>query len=181
MATQRQENTHEAPTRAPRAQGPVQDTLADPLSGHTLSDPLTVQADNGLDAKSSEAVRSVASEGLSGSGGTIPYSGEIQSSFGSYDVSGIQAHTDTRAQTAAAQIGANGYSSGDHIALGAGASKHTVAHEAAHSVVSEHSNVQLSNGVGSSGDRYEKHADTVADAVVSGKSAEPLLDRFLGN
>jgi len=40
--------------------------------------------------------------------------------------------------------------------------------------------IQLSGGVGQAGDSYEQHADKVADAVVAGKSAEPLLDPFAG-
>ena len=38
--------------------------------------------------------------------------------------------------------------------------------------------MQLQRGIGSSGDQYEQHADAVADLVVEGESAEPLLDRF---
>jgi hypothetical protein len=40
--------------------------------------------------------------------------------------------------------------------------------------------VQLKGGVGQAGDAYEQHADQVADAVVQGKSAEVLLDRYSG-
>ena len=40
--------------------------------------------------------------------------------------------------------------------------------------------VSLKGGVGESGDQYERHADDVADAVVAGKSAEPILDRMGG-
>jgi hypothetical protein len=38
--------------------------------------------------------------------------------------------------------------------------------------------VQLPGGVGKLGDRYEQHADAVADAVVRGESAESLLDQY---
>jgi hypothetical protein len=54
-------------------------------------------------------------------------------------------------------------------------SVHTAAHEAAH-VVQQRGGVQLKGGVGETGDAYERHADTVADAVVAGRSAEDLLD-----
>jgi len=40
--------------------------------------------------------------------------------------------------------------------------------------------VSLAGGVGASGDRYENHADQVADAVVAGKPAEGLLDTMAG-
>jgi hypothetical protein len=40
--------------------------------------------------------------------------------------------------------------------------------------------VQLKGGVGVVGDPYERHADAVADAVLAGRSAEPLLDASPG-
>ena len=54
---------------------------------------------------------------------------------------------------------------------------HTAAHEAAH-VVQQRGGVQLKSGVSQSGDVYEQHADAVADLVVRGQSAQPLLDSF---
>src|SRR5262249_27359282 len=51
--------------------------------------------------------------------------------------------------------------------------------EAAH-VIQQRGGVQLKAGVGNAGDQYERHADTVADLVVQGKSSESLLDRFAG-
>jgi len=50
------------------------------------------------------------------------------------------------------------------------------AHEAAH-VVQQRGGVQLEGGIGQPGDSYEQHADAVADAVVAGRSAAPLLDQ----
>ena len=35
----------------------------------------------------------------------------------------------------------------------------------------------LEGGVGAAGDRYERHANEVADAVVAGRDAQPILDR----
>ena len=52
---------------------------------------------------------------------------------------------------------------------------HTASHEAAH-VVQQRAGVDLSNGVGRQGDKYETQANAVADRVVSGKSAEDLLN-----
>src|SRR5262249_34466680 len=43
-------------------------------------------------------------------------------------------------------------------------------------VVQQRGGVQLKGGVGESGDSYEQHADAVADDVVAGRSAVPLLD-----
>ena len=40
--------------------------------------------------------------------------------------------------------------------------------------------MQLKGGIGEAGDRYERHADTVAEKVVQGESAEALLDAEAG-
>jgi hypothetical protein len=56
---------------------------------------------------------------------------------------------------------------------------HTAAHEAAH-IVQQRSGVSLEGGVGKAGDSYENHADKVADAVVAGQSAEPILNQMSG-
>jgi hypothetical protein len=47
-------------------------------------------------------------------------------------------------------------------------------------VVQQAGGVQLAGGVGREGDPHEAHADAVADRVVRGESAEPLLDRYAG-
>ena len=74
-------------------------------------------------------------------------------------------------------MGAAAYATGDHVVLGRGTGLHTVAHEAAH-VAQQRGGVQLKGGVGAAGDAYEQHADAVADAVVAGESAAPLLDQM---
>ncbi len=120
-----------------------------------------------------------AAEGTSGSGGAMPHLSAIQRSFGSHDVSGIRAHTDARAADSAAAIGASAYATGNDVAFGSAPDLHTAAHEAAH-IVQQKQGVSLSGGVGRSGDSYEQHADTVADRVVQGKSAEDLLSGGAG-
>ena len=47
-------------------------------------------------------------------------------------------------------------------------------------VIQHRAGVQLSGGVGKAGDAYERHADSVADRVVQGKSAEGLLSQMTG-
>jgi hypothetical protein len=130
-----------------------------------------VQADVGTP---SGDVQSLAAQGISGNGGALPHADAIQSSFGSHDISGISAHTDAKAQDAVSAMGANGYATGNSIAL-KNDDLHTAAHEAAH-VVQQKNGVSLSGGVGAAGDSYERHADSVADAVVAGQSAQTLLD-----
>lgn len=129
---------------------------------------------------SQEQVFQAATLGVSGAGGKLPHLEQIQASFGHHDVSGISAHVGGAATAAAASLGANAYAFGNSVAFQREPSLHTAAHEAAH-VVQQRAGVQLEGGVGKSGDRYEQHADAVADAVVSGRSAEPLLKQYAGD
>jgi hypothetical protein len=141
------------------------DALQDPLS-----DPLaSAQLDTGAPAPSA-----VAAEGLSGSGGELPFRNAIQDSFGKHDVSSIRAHTGAQAQGANSEMGSKGFAMGGSVGLSSGADLHTVAHEAAHAV-SQNSGkgVSLYGGPDSPA---ERHADAVADRVVAGQSAEGLLD-----
>ncbi len=124
-------------------------------------------------------VHAAAARGTSGSGGALPHLDAIQTSFGQHDVSSVQAYTGGAAQEASQSMGAEAYATGNKVAFGTTPSLHTAAHEAAH-VVQQRSGVSLSGGVGKAGDSYEQHADRVADAVVAGKSAEPVLNQMAG-
>jgi len=119
-------------------------------------------------------VHAQADAGTAGSGGPLPYLDRIQQSFGRHDVSGVRAHTDGAAAGASAAMGARAYARGNDVAFGGSPDLHTAAHEAAH-VVQQRAGVHLKGGVGEAGDRYERHADAVADTVVAGGSAEALL------
>jgi hypothetical protein len=136
-----------------------------------------VQADGG-NVSAAEGVHTAAARGVQGSGGTLPHAAQIQHSFGSHDVSNVQAHVGGAAQTAAASIGAEAYATGSDVAFASEPSLHTAAHEAAHVVQQRGGSVQLKDGVGQAGDSYEQHADAVADLVVQGKSAESLLNTY---
>lgn len=120
-----------------------------------------------------------ARHGISGSGGPLPHLDRIQASFGRHEVQGVQAHLGRAASEGAQALGAEAFASGNHVAFSRPPSLHTAAHEAAH-VVQQRAGVQLTGGVGQAGDRYERHADAVADAVVAGQSSEALLDRMAG-
>ena len=125
-------------------------------------------------------VLGVAAKGVSGSGGSLPHGSAIQQSFGNHDVSQVQAYKGGQAADACRDMGAMAYATGSSVAFrDAAPDLHTAAHEAAH-VVQQRGGVQLSGGVGQVGDRYEQHADAVADAVVQGRSAQALLDPFAG-
>jgi hypothetical protein len=128
-------------------------------------------------AQDGDAVQQAAAQGIVGGGGPLPHGDTIRQAFGRHDVSGIEAHVGGNAETASRAIGAEAYATGHHVAFRGGPSLHTAAHEAAH-VVQQRGGVQLKGGVGEVGDAYEQHADAVADAVVSGGSAEPILDEM---
>lgn len=134
-----------------------------------------VQARGGVATEDPESVRRTAAAGVSGGGGALPHMDRIQAAFGTaHDLGGVRAHVGGDAAAASAQIGATAYATGNDIAFQSQPDLHTAAHEAAH-VVQQRSGVSLSGGVGQAGDSYERQADAVADAVVRGESAEPLL------
>ena len=124
-------------------------------------------------------VHAEARKGTATASTQLPYSEQIQASFGRHDISSVQAHSGGAAAASAEAMGAAAYATSNHVVLGRGTDLHTVAHEAAH-VVQQRAGVSLSGGVGAVGDGYEQHADAVADAVVGGRSAEGLLDGMAG-
>jgi hypothetical protein len=124
-------------------------------------------------------VHTAAAHGTSGPAGELPHLGSIQRSFGRHDVGNVRAHLDGRAAEGARAMGAAAFATGDHVSFAATPDLHTAAHEAAH-VVQQRGGVQLSGGVGATGDAHERHADAVADLVVQGKSSEGLLDAHAG-
>jgi hypothetical protein len=150
---------------------------AEEAAAPASAEPMAVQAKSGGAGPESEAerVHEAALHGTQGPGGSLPYLDQIQKSFGKYDVSHIKAHTDGQAAAGARAMGAEAFTTGDHVAFAGAPSLHTAAHEAAH-VVQQRAGVQLKGGVGEVGDRYERHADAVADLVVRGQSAEALLE-----
>ena len=155
----------------------VQARQASGVTGEGLLAHLSVQRKAGAQGASG-SVHAAAVEGLTGSPQQLPHLQMIQESFGTHDVGGIQAHVGGPARAASEKMGAQAYATGDAVAFKQAPDLHTAAHEAAHVVQQRSGQVQLKGGVGEAGDRYEQHADAVADAVVQGKSAQGLLDRF---
>lgn len=151
----------------------VADTLRDPLS----EDGESVQLRGAAEQK---AVKQLARQGTEGSAGSLPFLDKLQDAFGPHDVSGVKAFTDEPAKAATQAMGAAAYAKGDSVVLGEGARDlHTVAHEAAHIVQQRHG-LKPPGGVGSPGDPLEQQADEVADEVVQGRSAMPILDKMAG-
>ena len=112
--------------------------------------------------------------GTSGPSGSLPHLETIQQSFGRHDVTNVQAFTGASATAGAQAMNAAAFTMGNRIAFAGEASLRTAAHEAAHHV-QQRAGVQLSGGVGQVGDKYERHADAVAELVTQGRSAEALL------
>ena len=144
----------------------------------TLSERLVQRS--GAGAGGTGPVHAAAARGVATPSGALPFASQIQASFGPrHDVSNIQAHIGGDAAEATGAMGASAFATGNHVVFGGAPDLHTAAHEAAHVVQQAHG-VSLYGGVGQVGDRYEQHADAVADRVVQGKSAADLLDRFTG-
>jgi len=153
---------------------------ATPVQLKALDDALLqfrAQGSEGAHAESDTAA--VAASGLQGSAGGLPHLATIQESFGHHDVGGIRAFVGGPAARASERIGAEAYAMSESVAFRAAPSLHTAAHEAAH-VIQQRAGVSLDGGVGKVGDRYEQHADRVADLVVAGRSAESALDGMAG-
>lgn len=125
-------------------------------------------------AAHADGVRAIAERGVAGSAGELPHLPVLQSAFGAHDLRGVKAHVGDASARAAAEIGAQAYTVGDRIAFREPPDLRTAAHEAAH-VLQQRSGVDLPHGVGRASDRYEQHADAVADAVVDRRPVAPLL------
>ncbi len=151
--------------RTSRTAAPTNVTSKEPFVG-------LVQARGNL---SGGDVHAVATHGIQSPAEPLPHLDAIRRSFGHHDVSAVRAHTDDVAQNACASLGAEGFTSSNDVAFAGPPSLHTAAHEAAH-VVQQRGAIQLKGGLGQPGDRYEQHADRVADLVVRGESAEAVLD-----
>jgi hypothetical protein len=125
----------------------------------------------------SEDTHQLAQRGTAGSAGPLPYLNQIQHSFGPrHDLGGVKTYIGGEAAEAARRMGAKAFTTGDRVVFSTVPSLRTAAHEATH-VVQQRGSIQLKDGVGESDDFYERHADTVADAVERGDSAESLLDQ----
>ena len=127
----------------------------------------------------SDGLHEAARRGVQSGGGTMPHQARIQAAFGRHTLAAVRAHVGGAAAEASAAIGANAYAMGSAVAFREAPDLHTAAHEAAH-VIQQRAGVSLPGGVGRAGDRYERHADAVADIVVQGGSAEALLGGVAG-
>jgi len=154
--------------------------LSKPDDSKDAGNTAAIQASSGVPRSEDDAAQiNKASEvGTSGPSGALPFLSQIQSSFGPYDLSRVKAHLDSAAVEGATAMSAEAFTKGDHVAFAGPPSLRTAAHEAAH-VIQQQAGVQLDRGVGQAGDRYEQHADAVAERVMHGHSSQDLLDSYV--
>ena len=109
-------------------------------------------------------------------GTRYPHGEAIARSFGHHTIAGLQAHLGPAASASAAAIHAEAYALGEHVVFSRPPDLRTAAHEAAHAI-QQRAGISLPSRLGRVGDVHERHADAVAERVLTGQSAEPLLDR----
>jgi hypothetical protein len=126
---------------------------------------------------SAAALQQAAEAGTRGAGSPLPYRDAIAAAFGKHSIAEVRAHRDAAAAAAAGFMNAPAYAFGDRIGFVGDPTLRTAAHEAAH-VVQQRSGLRLDRHVGRPGDIHERNADAVADRVVSGGSAEALLNSY---
>ena len=124
----------------------------------------------------------IAARGIRGAGSSLTHLATIQEAFGHHDVRGMREYTGRAARASLEALDAGSYAMRGRMAFGTAPDLYSQAHEAAHGVqqAALGARMQLKGGMGEEGDRYERHADAVAQAVVKGESAEPLLDQMAG-
>ena len=128
-----------------------------------------------------QQVHDIARDGLRGSPRPFPFKELIQQSFGEHhDISGLEAYTGAAARAANANLDSRAYHKGGQVAFAGQPTLREAAHEAAHFVQNARDD-ELEGGIGESNDRYERHADAVADRVVREQSAAPLLEQVPGD
>jgi hypothetical protein len=113
-----------------------------------------------------------------------PAAREIMESRLGHDFSQVRMHTDESAAKSAQSLNARAYTAGDNIVFGPGLyqprsapGQRLLAHELTH-IVQQRAGVDLPAGMGQEGDRYERHADAVAQRVTSPGTAHELLASY---
>ena len=121
----------------------------------------------------------IAAQGLQGPDRPLTHLDTLQRAFGRHDIRGMREHTGPAAELALEALGAEGYTRGGRMAVAGSPDLYIQAHEAAHGVqqAALGDRMPLPDGIGVAGDQYEQQADAVAQAVLRGESAQPLLDQ----
>jgi len=139
----------------------------------------SAESDGGAAPGRRTMVERVAGDGVVNASSSLPHAEAIQKSFGHHDVSKVRSQVGGAAADASTQLGATAYASGNAVGFAETPDLRTAAHEAAH-VVQQRAGLAPASGAGEQDDAFEENADRVADAVVAGQSAEPVLDEMVG-
>ena len=134
----------------------------------------------GVQAKCNDCTRGTepakpASATLASASDRLPHRERIQDAFGRHDVSAVRTVVGGEARGKNDELEARAFTTGDRIGFRDSPDLWLAAHEAAH-VVQQRDGMDATSSP--SRDTWETHADSVADAVVAGRSAEPLLDQM---
>lgn len=135
---------------------------------------MSIHAPNKGAVPAKDSLLPSALEGVSGNGIALPYRDLLQKSFGTYDIYHTGAHMGGRAASAARRLSALAYTTNEQIAFQTMPDLHMAAHEAAH-IVQQRVDPMLKGNTDYRAEKYERHADEVADGVVTGRSAEKIL------
>lgn len=136
------------------------------------------QASQKLISPSFATKKSIAGSGLRDSAQTLPFANQINKAFGLHRVDDLKALLGKSSAIANQTLNSLAYTHGNHIAFGRTPDLRLAAHEAAHAVQQRSHAGPATSHIGTPEDIYEQHADQVANAVVNGRSAEGLLDKF---
>ncbi|MBT3220728.1 MAG: DUF4157 domain-containing protein, partial [Proteobacteria bacterium] len=141
---------------------------------------IPVQYEGRSTAKDGLEAQRLARLGVAGGGGgtQLPHHATIQRSFGKYNIKAVRTHSGKGTGRVLRTMRANAFTHGRHIVFSRYPTLRTAAHEATH-FVQQKCGLRIRGGVGRVGDRHERHADEVADAVTRGESAEALLDKYV--
>jgi len=170
--SERQAALSRAPTKPPSREEQLSAVSAwlENLDDHEVDEVAPeAAADRELEAEPDPGV-----EALTGADAPLPHHDTIDAAFGRFDIGGLRAGVGGKTGAALTRQDADGALSGDQVGL-TGPDLWTEAHEAAHAI-QQAGGQGLPRGEGRRGDRWERHADAVADAVVAGDSAEELLE-----
>ena len=124
-----------------------------------------------------QGIHDLAQQGFQDTPRAFPFQAQIQRAFGpKHNINGLTAYSGPAARTANTELDSVAYHKGGQVAFGNTPTLEAAAHEAAHYVQNLDAS-QLRGGVGEANDVYERHADSVAEAVVKGETAAHLLDQ----
>lgn len=146
----------------------------------TIGNKAFVQLLDNIRKTKTENIHQTAAASVHSTCSQLPHLDAIQHSFGQHDVRSMQGFTRTKADAASVALFGQAYTTKNKNEFSSRSRNlHTTAHEVTH-VVQQQNGMLLDMGVGNVADKYEPHADAVADSVVKGRSAGSLINHLAG-